>query len=111
MMNKMRHLINQWEANSHVKPVVKEITARLTSRDYARIRALTELYSGLTEEQIVSELLATALDEFEEALPYIPGKKVIAEDEFNDPIYEDIGLTPKFEELTKKYSSLMKEKS
>lgn len=102
--------MKEWEANTHAKPVVKEITTRLTSRDYARIRALAELYSGLTEEQIVSELLATALDEFEEALPYIPGKKIIAEDEFSDPVYEDIGLTPKFEELTKKYSTLMKVK-
>jgi len=30
---------------------------------------------------------------------------VIAEDEFGDPIYEDIGLTRKFEQLKKKYSS------
>ena len=108
-MNKIKNLIKEWEADIHIKPLVKEITVQLTSRDYARIRALAELYSGRAEAQIASELLSTALDEVEEALPYIPGKKIIAEDEFGDPLYEDIGLTPKFEELVRKYSALVTE--
>jgi len=48
-------------------------------------------------------LLSTALDELEEALPYVPGTKIVAEDEFGDPIYEDVGVTPLFEELSRKY--------
>ena len=104
-MNKMRNLIMNWGANSRVKPMVKAMTISLTKRDIARISALTEIYPGRTKEQLVSELVATALDEIEEAFPYIQGPKVIANDEFGDPVYEDIGLTPKFEQLTKKYSS------
>ncbi len=107
-MNKMRNLIKEWEENSRTRPTVKEITIQLTSRDNARICALAELYSGRTQEQLLSELVSTALDEFEEALPYIQGDKVIAKDDYGDPVYEDVGLTPKFEELSKKYSSTAK---
>jgi hypothetical protein len=103
-MNRMKKLLSDWGASSQPKPLARKITVQLTMRDAGRIRALAEIYPGHTQEQIASELLATALDELEEALPYIPGKKVIAEDEFGDPVYEDIGLTPRFEALTRKYS-------
>ena len=39
------------------------------------------------------------LNEFEESLPYKQGTKVVALDEENDPIYEDVGLTPTFHRL------------
>jgi len=50
-------------------------------------------------------VIATALDKIEEAFPYTQGYKVIAGDEFGDPVYADIGLTPRFVELTKKYEA------
>lgn len=106
-MNRMKQLLKEWMLDSQSGPMVKKVAVNLTARDYARICALVELYNGRGEEQIISELLTAALDEVEEALPYIPGKVVIAEDEFGDPVYEDIGLTHKFEELTKKYSASM----
>ena len=108
-MNKIQNLIKRWDEEAHTPIISKEILAQLSLSDYARIRALTEIYPGRTETQIVTELLAAALDQVEEALPYIPGKKVIAEDEFGDPVYEDIGLTPRFEELTRKYSARLQE--
>ncbi len=108
-MNRMKQLIKAWEADSRSEPAVNEITVKLTSRDYARVRALAEVFPGRTEAQLVGELLSTALDEVEEALPYVPGKKVVAEDEFGDPIYEDVGLTPRFEELARKYASMLKQ--
>ena len=43
-----------------------------------------------------------ALQEIETSMPYIAGKKVISSDEQGDPIYEDVGLTPRFVELTRK---------
>jgi hypothetical protein len=30
---------------------------------------------------------------------------VIREDDFGDPVYEDVGMTPRFLELTRKYES------
>jgi hypothetical protein len=37
------------------------------------------------------------------AIPYVPGDRVIREDDFGDPVYEDKGLTPQFLDLAKKY--------
>ena len=107
-MNKMRDLLMCWEANSSASPRDKRVTVQLTTRDYARISALAEIYANRTEEQLLGDIVSTALDELEAALPYIKGNKVIAEDEFGDPVYEDIGMTPKFEDLTKKYTSILK---
>jgi len=103
-MKQIKSLIKEWEMRSKVKPLVKELEVRMTAYDHARILALAELYPGHSKEQLVSELLSAALDEIEVALPYIPGKQVVAEDELGDPIYEDIGLTPRFVELTRKHS-------
>lgn len=102
-MNRMKQLIEVWESESRAEPAVNDISLKLTAGDYARLCALEELFPARTREQLVRDLLATALDEFEEALPYIPGKKVVGEDEFGDPLYEDVGLTPKFEALARKY--------
>jgi hypothetical protein len=107
-MKRMQELLKEWESEAQVKPAVNAIVVNLAVRDYARIRALAELFRGRNEAQLVTELLAAALDEVEEALPYIQGKTVIAEDEFGDPIYEDVGMTHKFEQLTKKHLAAIK---
>lgn len=102
-MNRMQKLIKQWEEAANAEPMVKAIPIQLNAFDYARVRALAEIYPARPEEQILSELVTAALDEIEEAFPYIQGEKVIARDEFGDPIYSDEGLTHKFEVLTKRY--------
>jgi len=103
-MNRVKQLLNDWALESQTQTRVKSVSVKLTSQDYARIRALAEIYPDRSEDQILSELLSAILDEVEEALPYIPGKTVVAEDEFGDPVYEDLGLTRKFEQLIKKFS-------
>jgi hypothetical protein len=109
-MNRMRQLIKMWESESSAEPAVNEVSLKLTTGDYARLCALEDIFPDRTREQLLSDLFATALDEFEEALPYIPGKKVVAEDEFGDPLYEDMGLTPKFEALSRQYYARFKAK-
>ena len=47
--------------------------------------------------------LSVAVDQVEAAIPYVPGDKVIREDDFGDPVYEDTGMTPEFLALVKKY--------
>jgi len=47
------------------------------------------------------DLLHAALDEVAAAMPYEPGPKIISRDDQGDPVYEDIGLTPRFVELTR----------
>jgi hypothetical protein len=48
-------------------------------------------------------LLGAGLDEIAAAMPYEKGPKVISRDDHGDPVYEDVGLTPRFVELTRKY--------
>lgn len=107
-MNRMKQLINAWEAASNAEVPVHEYGLLLTTRDFARIRALAEIFPARSETELVSELLTSALDEIEEALPYVPGKKVVAEDEFGDPLYEDVGPTPRFEALTHEYADRLR---
>jgi hypothetical protein len=43
------------------------------------------------------------LDEIAAAMPYEKGSKIISRDDQGDPVYEDVGLTPRFIELTRKF--------
>jgi hypothetical protein len=103
-MNRVKQLLDEWSRQGQTRPRVKTLKVELSEADYARIRALTELYHDRSEKQIIGELLSAMLDEVEEALPYLPGQTVVAEDEFGDPVYEDIGLSRRFEQLKQKYS-------
>ncbi|MGD8784748.1 MAG: type 1 pili tip component [Thioalkalispiraceae bacterium] len=107
-MNRMKELINMWKSSSNNRAIYTELPVQLTAYDYARIKALAELFPARTEQQILNELVTKALDEVEEAFPYVKGDQVVAEDEYGDPIYADEGLTPMFVELTKKHETSMK---
>lgn len=104
----IKQLLDEWESSSHGHEAPISMTVNLPFELAARILALNELYPERTPEQIFIELLHVALDEMEEAFPYVRGEKVIAEDEFGDPVYEDVGLTPRFIELTRKYREQLK---
>lgn len=97
---KIRQLLNEWENNAKTPVSAQEYTVRLPLPEAARIAALAEMYPGRTTTQIITDLLAAALDELESSLPYVTGSRVIAEDDHGDPIYEDAGPTPRFHELT-----------
>ncbi len=71
--------------------------------DAARLHALAELFPGQPVEDIITDLLHAGLDEIAAAMPYERGPKVISRDDQGDPVYEDIGLTPRFVELTRKF--------
>jgi hypothetical protein len=105
----IKQLLDEWESSSHGHEAPISMSVNLPLEAAARILALNELYPERTQEQIFIELLHFALDELEEAFPYVQGTKVIAEDEFGDPIYEDAGLTPRFIELTRKYQQQLKD--
>lgn len=105
MMNRVKQLLEEWSRRRQDQTLTKVIEVELSDEDYARLRALTELYSERNERQVISELISAMLDEIEEALPYLPGKTIVAEDEFGDPVYEDVGLSRKFEQLKKQYTT------
>jgi len=105
----MKELLDRWQSDaagrvtSHSYPVHLEIV------DAARIHALAELFPGRSREQIITDLLSAALDELAAAMPYIAGSKVIRNDEQGDPVYEDVGLMPRFISLTRKHQKALKD--
>ena len=100
---KFRELLDSWSETARPVKTAREYAIRLNVDDAARVHALADLFPGHSEEDILSDLVAAALQEVEGAMPYRPGAKVISHDEQGDPIYEDVGLTPRFGELVKKY--------
>lgn len=95
-------LIRQWEDSASGQLTVREYQIRLQLRDAARIAALVEMYPRRDETELISELLTAALDDLEKVMPYIPGNQVVSEDEEGNPLYEDIGPTPRFLALLQK---------
>ena len=95
-------IIERWRATPEIVLTKSHYSIRLNSEDATRVEALAELFPGLNAETVISDLLSAALDATEEALPYKAGKKVIRDDEFGDPIFEDVGLTPRYVELVRK---------
>lgn len=99
----IKTLAQDWQRHASTPISTTEYTIHPTLETAARLHALAEMYPGRTIEQITTELLAAALEDFEQHLPYQQGDSIIAEDDHGDPIYEDIGDTPRFHELSKQH--------
>jgi hypothetical protein len=99
----VKHRLNHWEAACGNEREMEEFVVRLSLKDAARIRALSDVFPGQAEGQIIADLLDAALKELLGEIPYVKGDKVIAEDELGDPIYEDVGLTPRLHAATEKH--------
>lgn len=91
-----KQLMDSWRAKREPVMTRQEYAVQLPLHDAARLHALTDLYPGVKTEQIITDLITTALDGIEAAMPYVPGERVIREDDHGDPVYEDIGMTPEF---------------
>ena len=100
---KISALLNDWEVHSQDKRPQVKLSTNVPLKQLAHVMALVEMFPGRTREQIIADLLEFALGELEAALPYKEGDKVVAEDEFGNPVYEDRGLTPRYLELSKKH--------
>jgi hypothetical protein len=99
---KFKPLLDRWKKDAAPVRTAKEYPVRLELDDAARLHALAELFPGQPIEVIITDLLHAGLDEIAAAIPYERGPKVISRDDHGDPVYEDIGLTPRFVELTRK---------
>lgn len=98
-----KDLLASWRETAAQPRTATQYAVRLPLDDAARLAALAEMFPGRAPEQLITELLGAALQEIETSMPYIAGKKVISSDEQGDPIYEDVGLTPRFVDLTRKH--------
>lgn len=104
---RIKDLPKEWQEKAGEKQTAREYKIRLPIHTAAGIGALSEMYPGRTQPQIITDLLSAAIYELEEAFPYIQGKRIVAQDEFGDPMYEDIGPTPRFDELMHKHVRLL----
>jgi len=96
-----RELLERWRESAAVPRTARTYAVRLPVDDAAQLAALAEMFPGRTSEQLVSELLSVALKELAAAMPYVAGTRVISTDEQGDPIYEDVGPTPRFMALAR----------
>jgi len=106
----VRELMSNWESASHTSTGTQSYQLSLPVKDAARIEALVGLYPGLNRDEVISQLIGVALDEVERQMPYKQGKKVVCLDELGDPMYEDIGLTPKYLKLRHEYAQSLQDK-
>jgi hypothetical protein len=100
---KFKSLLDRWKKEAPPLRCAREYSVRLSLEDASRLQALAELFPGQAVEEIVTDLLRVALDEIAAAMPYERGSKVISHDDQGDPVYEDVGLTPRFVELSRKF--------
>ena len=100
---KFKPLLDRWKKEAAPVRTAKEYAIRLELDDASRLHALAELFPGQPLELIITDLLHAGLDEIAAAMPYEAGPKIISRDDHGDPAYEDVGLTPRFVELTRKY--------
>ncbi|MCP1673899.1 hypothetical protein J2T57_000998 [Natronocella acetinitrilica] len=100
---KVKQLIEAWEESASELRTANEYRVRLSIHDAAKLSALQEMFPGRSESDLITDLLSAALDDLEAAFPYVQGQRIVAEDEHGDPIYEDVGSTPRFQEITRKH--------
>lgn len=104
-------LIETWEREAAGELAEETFQVHLPVEDAAKIEALAELYPRRSREQLIAELLSVALDQVVASFPYLPGDRVISRDEQGDPIYEDVGQTPRFLELVHTYAERLRKKA
>jgi len=105
---KINQLMQHWEKEHSGEISNTKYEVQFSVEDAARLEALVEMFPKHGRENIIRDLMATALAELTNAFPYKQGTKIVAQDEEGDPMYEDIGPTPKFLNLTRKHLSEMK---
>ncbi|SDH59211.1 pilin assembly protein [Pseudomonas panipatensis] len=100
---KIRDLVRHWEQSARGRLTSHHYSIPLDVETAARLAALHDMYPKRSVEELLGELVSSALEELEASFPYVRGQKVVALDEQGDPLYEDIGPTPRFLQLSRKY--------
>ena len=99
---RFKDLMDSWGGQLEPLMTRQEYSINLPLGDASRLHALVELYPAVGTERLLTDLISAALDEIEVAMPYVPGERIIREDDHGDPVYEDVGMTPQFLELVRK---------
>lgn len=99
-----KKLLSKWQDGAATQLTDETVEVRLSADDAARLDALAEMFPQRTREQLIIELVSAGLAEIESSFPYVQGTDVVANDEFGDPIYKDVGPTPHYLDLMKKHA-------
>jgi hypothetical protein len=108
---KFKPLLDRWKKEAAPALSAEHYSVRLPLDDASRLHALGQLFPGRKIEDIITDLLHAGLDEIAAAMPYERGPKIISRDEQGDPLYEDIGMTPRFVELTRQFKKTLSAKA
>jgi len=108
-MTRAADLIQKWESEAAGELAPEACRVHLPLESVARLDALAEMFAPRTREQLVSELLSMALDQVVASFPYIEGDEIIARDEEGDPVFQDVGNTPRYLELVRKHLQTLSE--
>jgi len=100
---KVRDLISEWQANSAAADTMVSREVRMTGYDAAKVAALCDIFPGVDEQRILTDLVAAALDELSGSFAYEPGDEIAGYDETGEPMYADAGLRPRFQQLARRY--------
>ncbi|AMB84520.1 pilin assembly protein [Pseudomonas agarici] len=100
---KIRELAQHWEEHAKGRLTDTGYTIHLDLEAAARLAAITEMYPKRSPQELLGELIGAALEELEASFPYVQGPHVVTTDEEGDPLYEDIGATPRFLMLSRRY--------
>ena len=100
---KVNELIQHWENTASGAITQESWSIRLPVEDAARLQALAEMFPRRSVEGLLTDLVSAALNDLESGFPYVGGNTVIAQDEEGDPLYEDVGPTPRYLALTRKH--------
>lgn len=106
---KVSELMSLWEKGSRGRLTKHSYEVRLPMEDAAKLEALREMYPKKSTDAFITDLLCAALNEIETGIPYEQGSKIVTRDELGDPIYEDVGLTPRFLALSQKHLQRLKD--
>lgn len=99
-----------WEAPDNTRLTNKQYSFRLPVHVAAKISALCEMFPQKTRTQLVCDLLATALEDFERSFPTVKGEFVGEDLERGVRVFKDVGPTLNFQRLVNRhYIELEKE--
>jgi hypothetical protein len=105
----VNQLIEGWDSEAAGELSSESYSVRLPLDTAAKLEALVDLFPLRTREQFIAELLGVVLDEVVSAFPYVQGENIISRDEEGDPIYEDIGHTPRYLQLVHKHMDRLRD--
>lgn len=100
---KIRELAKHWEDSAKGRLTKTGYAVHLDVEAAARLAAIGEMYPKRSTEELLGELIGAALEELEASFPYVKGQHVVATDEEGDPLYEDVGPTPRFLALSRRH--------